>query len=67
MTKIISAIYEDGVIRPLKNLPLAEHQRIELRIDIPKSIVKSTRAIIHLRANIAGYIANSPRLGNLGV
>ena len=30
MTKIIEAIYENGVLKPTEVLPLSEHQRVEI-------------------------------------
>jgi predicted DNA-binding antitoxin AbrB/MazE fold protein len=33
MTKTIEAIYDSGVLRPLEELPLAEHQRVRLTVE----------------------------------
>ena len=62
MTKTIPAIYEQGVIRPLKKLPLLNHQKVELRLEIPKSIAKATKAIIHVHHRIGRLIAESSHL-----
>ena len=35
MTKSISAVYENGVLRPLQPLTLTEHQRVRLSITMP--------------------------------
>jgi predicted DNA-binding antitoxin AbrB/MazE fold protein len=32
MTKTIEAIYDSGVLKPLEELPLAEHQRVRLTV-----------------------------------
>lgn len=32
MTQLITAVYEHGVLRPLKRLPLAENQTVQLQI-----------------------------------
>lgn len=33
MTQKVEAIYEDGVLKPLQPLALAEHQRVSVTID----------------------------------
>jgi uncharacterized protein (DUF433 family) len=33
MTKVIEAIYENGVLKPLDEVPLVEHQRVRLTIE----------------------------------
>ncbi|MEP6716963.1 MAG: antitoxin family protein [Terriglobia bacterium] len=32
MTKTVSAVYEDGVLRPSEPLPWAEHQRVNVTV-----------------------------------
>lgn len=65
MNKTISAIYEHGVIRPFTKLPLPEHQRIKLEIEISESTAKATRAIIHIRRRIGRLIAESAHFSPL--
>ena len=36
MYQTIPAIYEDGIFRPLKKISLKEHQKLLLRLQIPK-------------------------------
>ena len=36
MPKIIEAIYEDGVFKPLDQVPLPEHTKISLTLSPPK-------------------------------
>lgn len=36
MPKAVEAIYEDGVLKPLKKLDIEEHQRVHVIITIPK-------------------------------
>jgi predicted DNA-binding antitoxin AbrB/MazE fold protein len=33
--KTVDAVYEDGVLKPLSALDLAEHQRVRVTIDVP--------------------------------
>jgi len=35
MTKILEAIYEDGVLKPLADSGLADHQRVIVEIRLP--------------------------------
>ena len=65
MNKTISAIYEHGVIRPLKKLPLSEHQRIKLQIAIPESTAKATKAIIYVKRRIGRLVAESSHFSPL--
>lgn len=32
MSRVIEAIYENGVLRPLQEVPVKEHQRVEIKI-----------------------------------
>lgn len=66
MIKIIPAIYEKGIVRPLKKLPLKNHQKIELRVETSPHAAQATKAIIHVRNQIGKLIAESPSLSPLG-
>ena len=35
MQRTVSAVYEDGVLKPLEALDLPEHQRVEITIAVP--------------------------------
>jgi predicted DNA-binding antitoxin AbrB/MazE fold protein len=35
MNRILEAIYENGVLKPLKSLKLPEHQKVTLTIQLP--------------------------------
>ena len=42
MPQSVQAIYEDGVLKPLEQLDIAEHQRLEILIledDLPPSLI----------------------------
>jgi len=47
MSKVITAIYEQGVLHPLAPLKLQEHQRVQLHVlpeltrDTPEHIIQS--------------------------
>ena len=62
---IVKAIYENGVLRPLKKLDLKEKEEVELRI-VP-NIVARTKGIIKVDPKIAKEIAESNELSTLGI
>jgi predicted DNA-binding antitoxin AbrB/MazE fold protein len=35
MSRILEAIYENGVLKPLKSLKLPEHQKVTITIQLP--------------------------------
>ena len=59
MTRTVAGIYEHGVIRPLSKLPLAEHQKIEIQVEIPKTAAQITRAIIRIKHKVGRMLAES--------
>jgi predicted DNA-binding antitoxin AbrB/MazE fold protein len=68
MSQLIHAIYEDGVLKPLDPLNLAEHQRVGLSIGTsPTSetdlLASQRKAIEELDAEIDGLPDNSPNDG----
>ena len=51
MSKSISAIYEDGMFKPLQHINLREHQRVKLEIipELETSLVESQkRALLEI-------------------
>lgn len=49
MPKTVTAVYEDGVFKPLKKVRLHEHQKVELNIyteDESDSAIKTALSII---------------------
>jgi predicted DNA-binding antitoxin AbrB/MazE fold protein len=65
MSQLINAIYEDGVLKPLDPLNLAEHQRVWLRIGTGPSqeadlVLNQCKAIEELDAEMDGLPDNSP-------
>lgn len=47
MPKTIEAIYEDGVFKPLKQVPLPEHSRIRLTLSPPKDWSEKFRRLLN--------------------
>ena len=66
MIKTITGIYEQGVIRPLKKLPFFNRQKVELRIEIPESTAKATKAIIHVHQRVGKLLAESHHFSPFG-
>jgi len=46
MSKIIDAVYEDGILKPLSTPHLKNHTRVRLIIEEIESVAKSTSGII---------------------
>ncbi len=42
----IEAVYENGVLKPLRTLPLREHQQVRITVEEPLDWVYRTRGII---------------------
>lgn len=62
MSEVIRAIYERGVLRPLEELPLEEHQRVVLKIITKGSVVQETKAMFKVPPQILREVAESKEL-----
>jgi len=62
---IVKAIYENGVLKPLKKLNLKEKEEVELKI-VP-NIVAKTKGIIKIDPKLAKEIAESNELSALDI
>jgi len=51
MAKIVTAIYENGILRPLQPLPLQEHQRVRIQLLSEDDSVLPEHAIRQLIEN----------------
>ena len=51
MPKIIEAIYEDGILKPLEDLDLPEHKKVEITISTPD-----------ISLNILNHIEKPPKI-----
>ena len=60
MTEIVTAVYENGWLRPLKSLKLREHQTVRLQLLPEKSVDEVEEAMQYLIA--AGLV--TPPLGH---
>lgn len=59
MPKIIEAVFEDGVIRPLEAVQLEEHQRLRLVITPLPGAVAQSRGVIPASAEVVEEVAES--------
>jgi predicted DNA-binding antitoxin AbrB/MazE fold protein len=57
MTRTIHAVYEHGVLRPLKKLDLKESQRLKLTLEILPSVVEDTQALIRAKGEVVKEVA----------
>ena len=49
MSKVIDAVYENGVFKPLGKVEIKEHERVHLIIEEAESIAMATSGIIPAR------------------
>ena len=59
MSQIVTAVYENGVLRPLQPLSLSEHQTIRLQL-LPEATSNSVHEIIQLLVT-AGVMRAQPQ------
>jgi predicted DNA-binding antitoxin AbrB/MazE fold protein len=57
MAKTIDAVYEHGILRPLEKLDLKESQRLKLTLEVLRSVVEETQALIRARADVVKEVA----------
>jgi predicted DNA-binding antitoxin AbrB/MazE fold protein len=62
MDKTITAVYENGVLRPLIPLLLPEHTQVELRIIKPTTVAEDERQQVRQALMAAGVIRPRPML-----
>jgi len=46
MTKVIDAVYESGVLRPLQKIDLKEGTRIRIAIEEPSAVIKDAFGLL---------------------
>ena len=59
MRKTIDAVYENGVIKPVKPLSLSEAQKLRVTIDTAESVALTTTALIKSDAALVLRVAES--------
>lgn len=59
MRKTIDAVYEKGVIKPVKPLSLPEFRKLKVTIDTAESVVEATTALIKADPAVVQDIAES--------
>ncbi len=60
MPRTIEAIYEDGVLKPLKKIDLREHQKIEIIIKEKESVAKRSQGVVKGTRETIEEVALSP-------
>jgi predicted DNA-binding antitoxin AbrB/MazE fold protein len=60
----VEAVYENGVLKPVRALPLREHQKVQLTVESGVSRVRQTAGLIGWTGNQedADFVALSPEL-----
>jgi predicted DNA-binding antitoxin AbrB/MazE fold protein len=59
MPKIVEAVFENGVLKPLEALELEEHQRVRLLITPVPGVVVQTRGVIAAPPHVVEEVAES--------
>ena len=59
MAKIIEAVFENGVIKPLEAVELPEHQRVRVAITPLPGAVSETRGMIPATPDLVEEVAES--------
>lgn len=62
MAKVIQAIYENGVFKPVGKVDLPEHQRVEINVTTATSAVERTKALFRADADLIKFIAEDDSL-----
>jgi predicted DNA-binding antitoxin AbrB/MazE fold protein len=67
MTLTVDAVYENGVLKPAKPLPLSEHERVTLTIQPAISLAKQTAGMVPWTgdAQTLERLARDPEFGIL--
>jgi predicted DNA-binding antitoxin AbrB/MazE fold protein len=64
MTRVVTAVYEDGLLKPLQRLPLQEHQRVVvfvLPLDTERERVSySPEWIAEMEAQVEAWLRRQP-------
>lgn len=61
MAKVIQAVYENGVFKPMEKIDLREHQQVEIVLSEMSSVTQKTQGILKgLDDNAINDIALSP-------
>jgi len=58
MSQIIDAIYEEGVLKPLKPLNLKEHTRVQLQISMGEDVREQAEEILKLARESCKGLSN---------
>ncbi|MDH4085372.1 MAG: antitoxin family protein [Nitrospira sp.] len=62
MPKVIQAVYENGVFKPVGKVDLPEHQWVEINVTNVTSAVERTKALFRADAGLIKFIAEDDSL-----
>ena len=51
MTLTIEAIYENGVLKPIQPLPLQEHDRVQITVQVKQSVARESAGMLRWRGD----------------
>ena len=67
MTLTVEAVYEDGVLKPSRSLPLKEHEKVSITIQSAISLAEQTAGMIRWTGDVETLerIVRDPKFGIL--
>ena len=51
MTLTVEAVYENGVLKPDRALPLKEHTRVRVAVEVKQSVARETAGMLRWRGD----------------
>ena len=51
MTLTIEAVYENGVLQPAQPLPLKEHERVQVTVQVQQSVARESAGMLRWRGD----------------
>jgi predicted DNA-binding antitoxin AbrB/MazE fold protein len=65
MSIVVEAVYQNGVLRPAKPLPLQEHEKVQITVHTSVTRVRSSSGLLNWKgdAETVERIALEPELG----
>lgn len=51
MTLTVEAVYENGVLKPAKPLPLQEHDRVHVTVHVKQSVARESAGMLRWRGD----------------
>lgn len=63
MAQVFEAVFEDGVLKPLERVDLADHQHVRVAILPSAGVVKDSQGMIRIPAAVVEEVAGEDEYG----